>query len=109
MAEYASDILFSIDTALQLKNGLNAETITTHKVLTYQDSTFQALKNVTSSLNVTLPAPKSGCQFWIKSRASSTSNIVVKDHNAATVQTLPANTAVLVVCDDSARYDIVTG
>ena len=109
MAEYASDILFSIDTALQLKNGLNAETITTPKVLTYQDSTFQALKNVTGSLDVTLPSPKSGCQFWIKSRASSTSNIVVKDHNAATVQTLPANTAVLVDCDDSAWYDIVTG
>tara|TARA_Y100001963_G_scaffold160196_1_gene268866 strand:+ start:427 stop:756 length:330 start_codon:yes stop_codon:yes gene_type:complete len=109
MAEYASDILFSIDTALQLKNGLNAETITTPKVLTYQDSTFQALKNVTGSLDVTLPSPKSGCNFWIKSRASSTSNIVVKDHNAATVQTLAAGNSVLVACDDSAWYNIVVG
>ena len=106
MAEFASDILFSIDTALQLKNGLNAETITAPKVLTYQDSTYQALKNITGSLDVTLPTPKSGCSFWIKSRATSSSNIIVKDHNAATLKTLTAGDGVLVSCDDSAWYDL---
>ena len=59
MATYASDVLFSIDTALQLVNGLNAETITTNKTLTYKDSTVQALKNVTGGLDVILPAPRS--------------------------------------------------
>ena len=38
MAQYASSVLFSIDTALQLKNGLNIETLTSAtKDLTYQD------------------------------------------------------------------------
>jgi hypothetical protein len=109
MATYASDVLFSIDTALQLVNGLNAETITTNKTLTYKDSTVQALKNVTGGLDVILPTPKTGCSFWIKSRASSSSNIDVKDHNAATVAVLSAGNSVLVVCDDSAWYDIILG
>lgn len=106
MATYASDVLFSIDTALQLKNGLNVETITTAKTLTYKDSTYQALKNVTGTLDVNLPSPKSGCNFWIKSRASSSSNIVVKDHLGNSMGTLAAGNSVLVVCDDSAWYDI---
>ena len=106
MAEFASDILFSIDTALQLKNGLNAETITVSKTLTYQDSTYQALKNTTGALDVILPSPKSGCHFWIKSRASSSSNIVVKDHLGSSIKTLAAGDGVLFCCDDSAWYDL---
>ncbi len=108
-SEFASDVLFSIDTALQLKNGLNAETITTNKTLTYRDSTIQALKNTTGGLDVILPAPKSGCVFWIKSRASSSSNIDVKDHNSASIAVLSAGNSVLVACDDSAWYDIILG
>lgn len=106
MASYASDILFSIDTALQMKGGLNAEAITVNKSLTYKDSTFQALKNVTGGLDVSLPAPKSGCSFWIKSRASSTSNITVKDHSGSSIRVLAAGDGVLVACDDSAWYDL---
>ena len=109
MAQFASDVLFSIDTALQLKNGLNAETIATNKTLTYRDSTVQALKNVTGTLDVILPAAKSGCGFWIKSRASSTSNIVVKDSAGNTFATLGAGNSVYVVADDSAWYDIMLG
>jgi hypothetical protein len=106
MAEFASDILFSIDTALQLKNGLNAETITVTKTLTYQSSSYQALKNNTGTLDTVLPSPKSGCSFWIKSRASSTHNIVLKDHAGNTIKTLAAGDGVFVSCDDAAWYDL---
>lgn len=106
MASYASNILFSIDTALQMKGGLNAETITVNKTLTYKDSTYQALKNVTGGLDVILPEPKSGCSFWVKSRASSSSNITVKDHAGNPIKVLAAGDSVFVACDIAAWYDL---
>ena len=109
MATYASDVLFSIDTALQLTNGLNAETITTTKTLTYKDSTYQALKNVTGTIDVVLPATKSGCSFWIKNRASSSSILVVKDADGNTYATLGAGNAVFMACDATAWYDLMLG
>ena len=109
MAEFASDILFSIDTALQLKNGLNVETITVSKTLTFQDSSIQILRNETGGMDCNLPALKSGCRFWIKSHGSSTSATAVKAHLGNTIATLTANDSVMVACDDTAWYGIITG
>tara|TARA_Y100001963_G_scaffold140650_1_gene207934 strand:- start:208 stop:549 length:342 start_codon:yes stop_codon:yes gene_type:complete len=104
MAQFASNVLFSIDTAIQQKNGVNDELITVNKTLTYQDSSVQILKNSTAgSLNVVLPAYKSGTAFWIANRSSSTSQISVQQPGGAGgVVTLAASgEASYIVCDGS--------
>ena len=106
---FASNILFSIDTALQQKGLANPETITTNKTLEYSDSSIQLLKNTTGGLDVILPDPKDGTIFWIKSRASSSSNIEVKDHTGSSIVVLSAGNAVLVVSTDSAWWDVISG
>ena len=65
MSQFASSILFSIDTALQLNGGVNKETITTTKTLTYRDSTVQLITPSGGSKTVKLPALKGGVQFLI--------------------------------------------
>ena len=106
---FASDILFSIDTALQQKGAVNAETITLNKTLAYSDSSIQLLKNTTGSLDVILPEVKDGVYFWIKSRSSSSSNVVVKDVDGNTIATLGAGNAVLAVSDGAAWWDVIAG
>jgi len=106
---FASDILFSIDTALQQKGGVNSEAIIINKTLVYNDSSIQLLKNTTGSLDVILPAVKDGVYFWVKSKASSSSNIIVKDPDGGTIATLGAGNAVLVVSDGVAWWDVITG
>ena len=92
MAQYASSVLFSIDTALQLKNGLNIETLTSAtKDLTYQDSTFQVLEAHASG-DLKLPNPKSGTFFFICN--TSGSNVLnVKLQSGTVVIALAANNA----------------
>jgi hypothetical protein len=106
---FASDILFSIDTALQQKGLVNSELITTNKTLVYSDSSIQLLRNNTGSLDVILPAVKDGVYFWVKSKSSSSSNILVKDPDGGTLATLAAGNGVLVVSDGSAWWDVITG
>ena len=90
-----------------LKGGVNAETITTDKTLTYADSTYQLLKNTTATLECILPDYVEGSSFWIKNRASSTSNVVVKDASGNTIATLAAGEGVLVVSSDTAWWDVL--
>lgn len=110
MPQFASDILFSIDTALQQKNGVNEEVITTSKTLTYQSSSVQILKNDTAGvLNVTLPALKSGVHFWIRCKASSSANISVNNPPSpgGGVQTLTPGEACLVVCNGTIWQTVI--
>jgi len=101
MAQFASNVLFSIDTAIQQKNGVNDEEITVNRTLTYQDSSVQILKNPTGgSLNVVLPSPKSGTAFWIANRSSSTSQISVQQPGGGGVVNLASTgEASYIVCD----------
>jgi hypothetical protein len=92
MAQYASNVLFSIDTALQLKNGLNIETLTAAtKDLTYQDSTFQVLEAHASG-DLKLPLPKSGTFFFI-CNTSGGNVLAVKLQSGTVVINLVANNA----------------
>ena len=106
MASYNGKSPFTLPRPLRHKDGVNPETITVNKTLTYFDSQFQLLLNQTGSLDVVLPEHKDGSFFWIKSRASSSSNIIVKD-GSDTVATLGAGEAVLVVSTDSAWWDVI--
>lgn len=109
MASFKDSAEFQIPRHIVQKGGVNAETITVNKTLTYSDATYQLFLNQTGSLDCSLPAFKDGAHFWIKSRSSSTSNIVVKDQAAVpnTIATLSAGQAVLVVCDGSAWWDVI--
>lgn len=90
MAQYASNVLFSIDTALQLKNGLNIESLTSDtKDLTYKDSTFQVLEAHASG-DLKLPAPKSGTFFFICNTSGSNA-LNVKLQSGTLVIGLAAN------------------
>ena len=107
MAKFTDKAEFKVPRHIVLKGGVNPETITVNKTLDYADSTYQLLKNTTGSLDVILPAVKEGAGFWIKSRALSTSNIVVKDASANVIATLAAGQAVLAVSDGVAWWDVI--
>ena len=96
---YTDKAQFKVPRHIVQKGGVNYETITTNKTLTYASSTYQLLLNQTSNLHVILTAFEDGTVFWVKSRASSTHNIVVKAPNGSdTVETLTAGQSAFVVC-----------
>ena len=109
MSSFGDKAEFQIPRHIVQKGGINPETITTNKTLVYSDSQYQALRNNTGSLDCILPDYKDGASFWIKNRASSTHNIVVKDQDANTIATLAAGQGVLVVSDGAAWWDIIKG
>jgi hypothetical protein len=100
---------FNVPRHIVQKGGVNPETITENKTLTYKDSQYQLLRNNTGSLDCILPDYKDGASFWIKNRASSTHNIVVKDVDANTIATLSAGEGVLCVSNVSAWWDVIKG
>ena len=92
MAHYGSSILFSIDTALQIKNEVNIESLTAAtKDLSYQDSTFQLLEAHASG-DMKLPLPKSGTFFFI-CNTSGANVLNVKLQSGSVVIALAANNA----------------
>ena len=61
---YTSKTAFKIPRRKLNPDGVNTETITTNRTLTYADSQFQAITNSTGgSLNVTLPDEEDGAFF----------------------------------------------
>tara|TARA_R100000654_G_scaffold57967_1_gene84559 strand:- start:1755 stop:2126 length:372 start_codon:yes stop_codon:yes gene_type:complete len=98
---------FKIPRHVVFADSVNPETITTNKSLSYKDSQFQLLKNVTGSLDCILPLYKDGAYFWVKSRASSSHNIVVKDTDGNTIATLAAGQGVLCVSTSTAWWDVI--
>mgnify|MGYP003147096631 CR=1 FL=1 len=110
MAQFASNILFSIDTALQQKGGVNEEVITTSKTLTYQDSTIQIIKNNTAGvLNVTLPEFKEGTIFFVRCKASSGANLSLQNPASSPggVQVLAPGEACLVACEGTVWQTVI--
>ena len=65
MAQFASNILFSIDTALQIKGGVNIESISAQKNLTNRDSTVQFITPTGGTQTVLLPPVRDGLSFLI--------------------------------------------
>ena len=115
MAQYASNILFSIDTALQLKNGVNKETINAQKNLTNQDSTVQFITPSGGTQIVKLPAVRSGLSFLI-CNLDTTNTLKVWTNTDVELVNMAANNSAAVECSASfsisARiriWDIVFG
>lgn len=100
---------FKIPRHIVQPGSVNPETITVNKTLTYKDAQYQLLKNVTGSLDCILPAYKDGASFWVKSRASSSQPIVVKDTDGNTIASLTAGQAVLCVSTNTAWWDVIKG
>ena len=100
---------FKIPRHIVQPGAVNPETITTNKTLTYRDAQYQLLRNNTGTLDCILPSYKNGASFWVKNRASSTSNILVKDEDANTIATLSSGQAVFVVSDCVAWWDVIAG
>jgi len=89
---FASDILFSIDTALQLKGAVNVETLTSStKDLEYSDSTVQILEAHASG-DLKLPAAKSGVIF-VLCNTSGSNALEIKIQSGSLLISLAANNA----------------
>ena len=88
---------------MELENGINVETISSDKNLTYTDSQVQVLTTSGASpIVVTLPEPKNGSYFWLKCQAGSTQAIHVKDaagNNVIHTPNLGADKGAFVMCD----------
>ena len=103
---YSSGVLFSIDTAMALRGGVNAETITSHKVVSYQSSTYQIITNNTAgALEVRLPGANAGSGeklpnggvYFIRSVGSQA--LTIQGESGATKATLATNESGLFACD----------
>lgn len=93
MAQYASNVLFSIDTALQLKNGVNVQALPASETeLTYQASTVQIVEAGAAGCILKLPAKKTGVAFVVCNTSGSNS-LPVNNQADATIFTLHANNA----------------
>ncbi len=107
MAQYNGKSKFVLPRGLQLKNGVNVETITTVKVFNEFDSLIQILSNDTGGgIDVKLTAPKDGAFFFITSAGAN--EIHVRD--AGTTKTyaiLSANEGCLIASDGSDWYVVI--
>lgn len=110
MSQYASSILFSIDTALQCKGSVNSQTITDNMTIaSYQSSSIQIVNNQAGAPKTCmLPAVKDGVFFWIVSSASSAQDINVNEPvGGSTLSTLTAGQAALVACDGTNWHQVI--
>ena len=96
---YNSSQAFKVARHFQFKNGVNVESITGNKTLTYKDSMFQVL-DPDAARDVVLPAEKDGAVFFIKNESASFA-LTVKDDGASTIATIATEEGAIVVCDGS--------
>lgn len=103
---FASDILFSIDTAFQQKGAVDGPNITETHTLTYKSGSYQIVTNASGSpLTVVLPAVKNGVHFWIKCAGADAIN--VNDAGGATISALTSGQASLVVSDGNNWVQVI--
>lgn len=105
MASYNSSQSFKVARHFQFKNGVNVESITANKTLTYKDSMFQVL-NPDVARDLILPAEKDGAVFFVKNESGSFA-LTVKDDAASTIETLSAGEGCILTCDGSAWKSII--
>lgn len=99
---------FQIPRHIVQKGSVNIETITGDVTLTYASSTYQIItSNGASSNDMTLPAEKDGAIFWIKTKAASTQNLIVKDPAGSSIATLTAAGQYALVASDGSAWDVV--
>ena len=95
---YNNEAPFQVRKHIQFLGGVRVASITGDDTLTVASSTFQVLDGGGSDYDVNLPAEEEGIYFWI-TNAGATNALVVKNDAAATIVSLAAGEAALVVCD----------
>ena len=102
---YNSAQAFKIARHFEYKNGINIETITADKDLTYKDSQYQIFtNNKGSSATIKVPAKRNGSLFWFKNDSTSSHAFVIQDADDNPIiggAGLAAGKAACVVCDGS--------
>ena len=112
MASFSGKNPFKIPRPQRYPGGFNAETLAGAKVLTYQDSQFQALDPGGSARNVALPAAgaRKGHFFWIANKADAAEAITLQQPDASTtLATISQNEAALVFCADDGAAAATSG
>ncbi len=105
MASYNGKGAFVLPRALQLKNGINTETIVGVHTLDYYDSQIQILTNNSGvALDCYLPALKDGAFFFVRSVGAN--EIHVRDAST-TYAACATGEACLVACDGSSWYLVI--
>ncbi len=107
MAQYNGKSKFVLPRGLQLKNGVNVETITQIKILSDLDSQIQVLTNDSgSALDVKLTPPKDGAFYFIRSAGAN--EIHVRDFETVkTYAVLTANQGCMVASDGADFYLVI--
>jgi hypothetical protein len=106
MANYNGKSKFVLPRGLQLKNGVNVETITDIKVLNEFDSQIQVLTNNSgSALDLKLTAPKDGAFYFISSAGSN--EIHVRDAGTTVTYTILASTQGCFISSDGSDWYVV--
>ena len=95
---YNNEAPFQVRKHIQFLGGVRVASITGDDTLTVASSTFQILDGGGSDYDVNLPAEEEGIYFWI-TNAGATNALVVKNDAAATIVSLAAGEAALVVCN----------
>lgn len=105
MANYNAAQAFTIPRHIRYKDGVNIETITADKPLSYTDSQYQVLTNSKgSNADVRMPAKKNGAMFWIKNDAASGHALFIQEADTTPIiggAGLAAGKVCCVVCDGS--------
>lgn len=99
-SDYNSAQAFKVARHFEFKNGVNIESITANKELSYKDSMIQIL-DPDAARDVTLPAERNGAIFFIKNEDAAANDLTVKDQAAATIATVAAGEGSLFACDGS--------
>ena len=105
---YSDSSEFQIPRHIVQKGGVNIETITANKTLTYASATYQIITSNGSGANdMILPAEKDGAVFWVKTKAASAQNLVVKDDGGSSIATLTAGGQSACFVCDGASWDTI--
>lgn len=103
---YTDKAEFKIPRHLILKGGVNVESISGVRVMTYKDSQIQILDNSTSApLDLKLPPAKDGAFFFIHSAGSQA--IHVRDAATTATYAVLATGEGCMVASDASDYHLV--
>lgn len=96
---------FNIPRHIVQKGGVNIETITADKDLSYNDSTYQVItNNKGSSATIKVPELKNGAMFWFHCDSASGHSFVIQTAGGSPIiggSGLAAGKSAFLVCDGS--------
>ena len=103
---YTDAAQFKIPRHIVLKGGVNVETITGVRIMTYVDSQVQILDNSTgSALDCKLPEAKEGAFFFLHNAGSDA--IHIRDSGTTTTYAILATGEGCMVASSSTDYHLV--